>query len=104
MHVAGRFDRLESCRRRRLEKSCRGQRLCHTLQQLPGLRIAKSRDHRYIPQPRIFELPTSYGILLGHEHGKIVTKCQLSSGERMMIRKRMLNDVDPPGAQIAEET
>src|SRR5438132_1065468 len=76
----------------------------HAIEQLAGVRHAELRSDRHIPVPRISECPAFYGILLGHEHGKLIRERHLACGKRVMVGERVLDDVEAACAQFPKET
>jgi hypothetical protein len=73
-------------------------------EQLTGVRLAEARNNRHIPQPRISAVTAFYGILLRHDHGKLITEAQLLRAQGMMIREGMLDELQPLLAQAAKES
>src|SRR5262249_11656560 len=71
----------------------------YALEQLPSLSVSEPRSHRYVPHSCAREQHAFYGILVCHEHGKLVIECQIRGHEGMMVREGMLEDIDTAGAQ-----
>src|SRR6266705_1561957 len=82
----------------------RAQAADDPVEQFPALSLPETRYHRDVPEPRVRERPASYGILLSHEHGKIVLECQVCGDEGMMIGEGVLDHLDAAGTQVPEKT
>jgi hypothetical protein len=69
-----------------------------------SVRVAETGYHRYVPQSGIGDVAASYGILLRHDHGELSIEPQDLRDKGMMVRERMLDQLDPVLAQRPEES
>src|SRR3569833_3704857 len=70
------------------------------LEQPGGLGVAEPRGDRHEPQARVRERAAFYGIFLGHEHRLRVPEIEIGGAEGMMVRERVLDDIEPAAAQV----
>src|SRR5688572_18643571 len=67
------------------------------------LELAELRRHRHVPAARVREGRAFYGIFLRHEHGQCVAETQIRFLVRMVVRKRMFDELEARGPQRGEE-
>src|SRR6185437_13865244 len=75
----------------------------HDFEQPARVGFAEGRFDRDVPEPCARNVPAFYGILLRHEHCQAIAEVELGRRQGMMVRKRVLDDLEAAGTKVGEE-